>query len=105
MDAELTVRLLVAAFCVVAPSVLFVGLVRALDRLRDDYLVDRALARLEDADETPTPAPAPTGFARRARSDGGRRVEPTVACGACGAENPTYASYCGLCLSKVNGTR
>ncbi|RDI72686.1 hypothetical protein [Halopelagius longus] len=100
MDVEVAVRLLVAAFCVVAPSVLFVGLVRGLDKLRDDRLVEQVLERMDDDDATaPTYRRAPF---TSAVSDGGRAAE-TVACGVCGAPNPAYASYCGTCLSALDG--
>lgn len=104
MDVEVVFRLLVAAFCVVAPSVLFVGLLRGLEKLRDDRLVERVLDQMDDADET--------GRTRKrapftpAMSDGGREATETaeaVACGTCGAPNPAYASYCGTCLSTVEG--
>ncbi|SFG42563.1 hypothetical protein SAMN04488063_2004 [Halopelagius inordinatus] len=100
MDVEVAFRLLVAAFCVVAPSLLFVGLLRGLEALRDDRLVESVLDRMDDGDET-------GGTRRRAPftpavSDGGRRAAETVACDTCGAPNPRYASYCGACLSTLN---
>lgn len=99
MDVAVIFRLLVAAFCVVAPSVLFLGLLRGLEKLRDDRLVERVLDRTDDADET--------GRTRKrapftpAVSDGGGRVAADVACDTCGAPNPAYASYCGSCLSTL----
>ncbi|MFC6824600.1 zinc ribbon domain-containing protein [Halopelagius fulvigenes] len=100
MDVEVVFRLLVAAFCVVAPSVLFVGLVRGLDKLRDDRLVEQVLERMDDDDATaPTYRRAPF---TAAVSDGGRTAE-TAGCDVCGASNPPYASYCGACLSALDG--
>lgn len=100
MNVEVVFRLLVAAFCVVAPSVLFVGLVRGLDKLRNDRLVEQVLERMDDDD--PTASTYRRAPFTAAVSDGGRAAG-TDECGVCGAPNPAYASYCGACLSALDG--
>lgn len=92
-------RLLVAAFVVVAPSVLFVLFYRGLVRMRDEDLVTRVLDRM---DETGTgrrdPASVLTGGVFDPTS---RRDADAVACGRCGAPNPPYTTYCGTCLERL----
>ncbi|PSQ49279.1 hypothetical protein BRD19_04445 [Halobacteriales archaeon SW_7_65_23] len=85
----LTFRLLVAAGCILGPTVLFLGFWRLLGRLREGDLVarlaDRGVARQPDVSmgdvlETVTDA-----------SGGPRRCE------RCGVRNRTGASACRRC--------
>jgi hypothetical protein len=101
MDFETAFPLLVATFCIVAPSALFVGLVRGLERLRDDQFVDQVLANLDDPPDDASVAP--NEFLRTATAS----ADPeTRQCGSCGLENPAYADYCAACLTALgDGTR
>jgi hypothetical protein len=98
-DVELAFRLLVAGFVVVAPSALFVAFYRALVRMRDDDLVNRVLDRTREGRSRPTdPATVLTGGVLRGGGDG----ERTRDCPSCGAPNPAYATYCGVCLDDLD---
>lgn len=82
------VGLLVAGALTVAPSLCFVALVRGLERLRDDALVERLVAQgvLE-----------PTGPA----AGDAAGTPGTVVCRRCEAENPIWARHCGSCRRKL----
>jgi hypothetical protein len=99
MDLVIAFRLLVAAFCIVAPSLLFVGFVRVLDRMRDDDLVNRVMERL---DEQPSGAPGPAAVLTGGAVDGPSGSD-LVTCSNCGLPNAGYAGYCGNCLKKLDG--
>lgn len=95
---EIALRLLVAGFCIVAPSLLFVGFVRVLDRMRDDALVERVLDRLdEDVAGTGTSVD-PTTFLQTAQEKSHRR---RIRCPECGAPNTVGSSRCGLCGMRL----
>lgn len=91
-------RLAVAVFCIVAPSLLFVGLCRGLDRLRDDPFVDQVLERV---DETPAPGSGPAAVLTGGSFAPSKNRATMTACNDCGAPNPAYVSYCGACLEKL----
>ncbi|ELZ96746.1 hypothetical protein C440_03193 [Haloferax mucosum ATCC BAA-1512] len=96
---EIGFRLLVAGFCILAPSLMFVGFVRVLDAMRDGALVERVLDRLdEDAGPTGTSLD-PTTFLHRAQEKSRQRV---VVCEACGAPNASGSGRCRLCGTRVN---
>jgi hypothetical protein len=96
---ELTFRLAVAVFVVAAPSALFVGFYRLLVRMRDDDLVTRVLAHVDETGHRKqSPAAVLTGGALDAGPG-----SATVACDACGSPNPPFADYCGACLSSLDG--
>ena len=97
MDVAIAFRLLVAAFCIVAPSILFIGFVRGLDRLRDDDLVNRVMERV---DEQPSGAPGPAAVLTGGAIDGPTKADFTT-CSSCGLSNPGFAGYCANCLSKL----
>ncbi|WP_101294787.1 DUF7577 domain-containing protein [Halegenticoccus soli] len=94
---ELVFRLAVAAFVIVAPSALFLGLWRGLHALRDDRLIERMAAETgtRPADLVPNPA--------RLLPDGERGPNGTdlAICAACGAPNPADVTFCHDCLSRV----
>lgn len=90
-------RLAVALFVVIAPTLLFLGLVRLLERMRDDDLIYRLLTeeelrRVERSHslasfvEEVTGAGAPTGTAR---------------CPSCGTINAAGMQTCHECGSEV----
>jgi hypothetical protein len=99
-DPELAVRLSVAAFCVVAPSVLFVLFDRWLQGLQDDELVERTMARVNE--EGPAGDRSPATVLTGGLVDGERRASPDfVTCDGCGAPNPPVATYCDTCLEEL----
>jgi len=91
---ETEFRLLVAGFCIVAPSLLFVGFVRLLDAMREDALVERVLDRVDEGGESAGTALDPTTFLRSAREQSRRRM---AVCRECGAPTATDGGRCGLC--------
>ena len=91
---ETEFRLLVAGFCIVAPSLLFVGFIRLLDAMREDALVERILDRVDEGNGPTGTALDPTTFLRSAREQSRRR---TTVCRECGAPNATDGGRCGLC--------
>ena len=123
---DLALRLVVAGVVMVAPTVLYLGLLRGLERLRDDALL-LSLAESDDAPDDVSSAAAsalkkrpirgddavrPDNSVRAdgsGRTDGsawsdaaGRAPRPeTVACSDCGASNMAGARYCGECLTKL----
>jgi hypothetical protein len=97
-DVELAFRLLVAGFVVVAPTALFVAFYRLLVRMRDDDLVNQVLDRTQEVrSRQADPATVLTGGVLR----GGTGGERTRDCPSCGASNPAFASYCGVCLDEL----
>lgn len=115
MDWEVGFALFLSAFCIVAPTLLYVGLVRGLDRLRDDPFVEQVLSRTEEygagAGER---GPRSNQGAWRAfapslpasDSEGASDRDGTAAgggppCSRCGAPNPEHARFCGVCLAKI----
>ena len=99
MELSIAFRLLVAAFCIVAPSLLFIGFVRVLDRMRDDDLVNRVMERV---DEQPSGAPGPAAVLTGGAVSGPSESD-LVTCSSCGLPNPGFAGYCGNCLAKLDG--
>ncbi|MBS8120178.1 hypothetical protein [Haloferax volcanii] len=91
---ETEFRLLVAGFCIVAPSLLFVGFVRLLDAMREDALVERVLDGVDEGDGPTGTALDPTMFLRSAGERSRRR---TAVCRECGAPNATDGGRCGPC--------
>ena len=115
MDWQVGFALFLSAFCIVAPTLLYVGLVRGLERLRDDPFVERVLLEMDES-ESGTGGRAGgsnrgawQAFApSRPGSDSGRasgRDGPSVGdgptCSRCGAANPEYTRFCGVCLAKI----
>lgn len=92
---ETVVPLLVAAACIAAPTVFFLGLFRLLDALRDDALIAR-VERREGVDLSSVAVTVPP--TSRASTSGSR-----VRCPACGTENAADATYCAGCLDELPG--
>jgi hypothetical protein len=121
MDWQVGFALFLSAFCIVAPTLLYVGLVRGLERLRDDPFVEQVLLQMDEYEgETGRGSGDRKGNGRSNRgawrafapslpgsdADGGDRRDgraggggPT--CSRCGAPNPEYTRFCGVCLAKI----
>lgn len=103
---ELAFRVATALFVILAPTVLFLALWRALELLRDDEIIARArengnvgtsLAGDTDEDGTGMIDQLTAGAGARAGAGAGS----TVTCDACGAPNVADATYCRQCLGRL----
>lgn len=95
---ELAFRLGTAAFVIVAPTLMFLGLWHLLLRMRNGELVERVMADERVAEEWSgedfaTPLPV-TGAGGTAAASGN-------ACPNCGASNASAARFCGNCLTRL----
>ncbi|WP_416840712.1 zinc ribbon domain-containing protein [Haloferax sp. DFSO52] len=95
---DIGLRLVVAGVCIVAPSLLFVGFVRLLDRMREDALVERVLDRLDEDTHEMGTSVDPTTFLRTAQEKSRQRMIP---CAECGAPNVAGSTRCGLCGTRL----
>ncbi|WP_135852788.1 zinc ribbon domain-containing protein [Halorussus salinus] len=113
---NLALRLLMACFVIAAPTLLFLGLMRGLEKMRDDALL-LALAERDDAPRDVSSAAAEAldkgpiradGRGENRGSSGGDAAADAVptadefACGTCGASNMAGAKYCQDCLGELN---
>ncbi|MFC4448163.1 zinc ribbon domain-containing protein [Halorussus aquaticus] len=106
---NLALRLLVACLVITAPTVLYLGLLRGLEKMRDDALL-LALAERDDAPRDVSSAAAEALDKPPIRADGrGPNATddpaPTVdtfVCSACGESNMSGAKYCRECLGELN---
>lgn len=96
---ELVGRLAVAVFVIVTPTLLFLGLVRALERLRDDDLINE-WARSQGHDRDLTDHDDVFGVLAAGVVIGSDRSS-SVRCPACGVTNRTDMRYCQECLSRL----
>lgn len=92
-------RLALAAMVMVAPSLLFLGLVRGLEKLRDDALVDRWLT--EQGHEIEDDVLTVVGRGLDPDAGPGPRESSSVRCPACGASNAADARICHGCLGRL----
>ncbi|UPW00695.1 zinc ribbon domain-containing protein [Halorussus gelatinilyticus] len=113
---NLALRLLMACFVITAPTLLFLGLMRGLEKMRDDAL----LLALAERDDTPQDVSSAAAEALdkgpiRADGHGGDRgsngadaapvAVPTAdefTCSTCGVSNMAGARYCQGCLGELN---
>jgi hypothetical protein len=111
---NLALRLLMACFVISAPTLLFLGLMRGLEKVRDDSLL-LALAERDDTPQDVSSAAAEAldkgpiradGRGEENRSSGGdAETVPTAdefACATCGASNMAGAKYCQDCLGELS---
>ncbi|WP_254523789.1 DUF7577 domain-containing protein [Natrinema caseinilyticum] len=98
---ELVGRLAVAAFVMIAPSLCFLGLVRGLERLRDDALIlEWAQNRSGDPEyELPTESDVLAALATDIGTEPGDTS--AVRCPICSARNRTEVTYCNGCLHRL----
>ncbi|MDG5760566.1 zinc ribbon domain-containing protein [Natronococcus sp. A-GB1] len=92
-------RLALAAFVMVAPTILFLGLVRGLERLQNDALVLelRQQGTLEPSPNDDVLAVLANGL-EFDRADGSR-----IECPTCGEPNGTDERCCPNCLDQFSG--
>ena len=93
-------RLAMAAFVMIAPTILFLGLVRGLERLRDDaFLLEWAHDEGRDPDEL-------VNDDVMAVLAGGAGIEPDRSahgrCPVCGHSNRADATDCTVCLGRLS---
>ncbi|MFD1562466.1 zinc ribbon domain-containing protein [Haloarchaeobius amylolyticus] len=95
-------RLAVAAAVMVAPTLCFLGLVRGLERLRDDDLINEwAQAHGHERDVTDNDdvlAALANGLNANAGS------ASTVRCPACGTTNRVRMTYCHGCQCRLESS-
>lgn len=95
-------RLAVALFVMIAPTLCFLGLVRGLERLRDDDLID-AWARTRGQNRTVTDRDdVLTALSRAMDVEAGG--SSTVRCPACGTPNRTGVTYCYGCQHRIESS-
>ena len=90
-------RLAVAGFVMVAPTLLFLGLVRALEALRDDAFIERWLTEGEHEHELEDDVLTVLADGLGVETDGASGVR----CAACGTTNMPDAEYCHNCLGRL----
>ncbi|WP_222918864.1 zinc ribbon domain-containing protein [Natrinema sp. SYSU A 869] len=94
-------RLAVAAFVMIAPTLCFLGLVRGLERLRDDDIINEWAQRRggegphDDIDHDVLAVLADEMGVEAADSS-------TVRCPACGAPNRPGMAYCRGCQNRLS---
>jgi hypothetical protein len=92
-QVELAARVAMGLFVIVAPTLLFMGLWRGLEAMKDEELIERAREH-ESVSTSPTSGLAPSMF-----PDTGTE---TRTCDSCGTPNVADATYCQECLSKLS---
>lgn len=88
-------RIAVAVFVMITPTLLFLGLVRGLERLRDDAFIDRWLQEQGHEIEDDVLSVLASGIGIEAESSSSNR------CPACGVANAPEVRYCRNCLSRL----
>lgn len=88
-------RLAVAGFVMIAPTLLFLGLVRGLEKLRDDAFIDRWVQEQGHEIEDDVLTVVASGIGLESNDASSPR------CPACGAANASSARYCRDCLSRL----
>ncbi|KZX46806.1 MULTISPECIES: zinc ribbon domain-containing protein [unclassified Haloarcula] len=101
-QVELALRVIAGLFVIVAPTLLFLGLWRGLEAMRDDELIQQVHQRAEMRDQSPTRADWPVDTLT---DDEASPLSETnmsvVTCGTCGTPNMQDASYCQECLTEL----
>jgi hypothetical protein len=90
---ELAARVAMGLFVIVAPTLLFLGLWRGLEAMKDEELIERA-RKQQSVSSSPTSSLTPSIF-----PDSGAE---TTTCDNCGTPNVADATYCQQCLSKLS---
>jgi hypothetical protein len=101
---ELAFRVVTTLFVVVAPTLLFLGLWRGLQAMRDDELIEqmRATGVMDDpqGDSAPVFVDGLSGEVD-GLSGGVEREGETIVCDACGTANVTGVTFCWNCLQDL----
>jgi len=101
-QVELALRVIAGLFVIVAPTLLFLGLWRGLEAMRDDELIQQAHQRAEMGDQSPAGADWPVdGLTDDEASPLSETNMSVVTCGTCGTPNMQDASYCQECLTEL----
>ncbi|KAA9399409.1 zinc ribbon domain-containing protein [Haloarcula sp. CBA1130] len=99
---ELALRVIAGLFVIVAPTLLFLGLWRGLEAMRDDELIRQAQQRAEMNDRSST---GPNWSADALTNDAAAPLSETnmsvVICGSCGTPNMQDATYCQECFTEL----
>jgi len=100
-------RLAVTAFVIVTPTLMFIGLLRGLEILRDDVLINKYVDAddldVEDTDELLEVLAEDTAIDSDAEpSMTGLRDDERTRCQHCGAPNERAATYCSECLEPID---
>ncbi|MFC6906021.1 hypothetical protein [Halalkalicoccus tibetensis] len=94
-DPGLLFRLAVAVFVIVTPTLMFLGLVRLLERVRDDDLIYRLMT--EEELRTVERSHSLAGFVEEVTGT----TPGTVRCPDCGAINAAGMGSCVECGARV----
>lgn len=102
---DLAYRLLIYFVAMIGPTVLFLGLMRGLEWLRDDALL-LSIAESDTADPEVSNAAARAVGRAPVLADGGRTEtdasDPESAvCSSCGESNRTGSRHCRTCVGEL----
>lgn len=92
---ELVGRLAVAVFVMIAPTLLFLGLLRGLEKLRDDAVIDRWMHEQGHETEDDVLTVLASGIGIESETGSSNR------CPTCGNPNASTARYCRECLARL----
>lgn len=97
-------RLAVAVFVMIAPTLCFLGLVRGLERLRDDDLITEWVRRRGESDERALTQQDDVlaVFANEIGVDAGD--SSTVRCPVCGTPNQPGVTFCRDCQGPLQSS-
>lgn len=102
-QVELAIRVIAGLFVIVAPTLLFLGLWRGLEAMRDDELIEQAHQRAETMDQSRTDADWPVdALTDDQASPLSETAMSVVTCGTCGTPNMRDATYCQECLTELD---
>lgn len=100
-QVELALRVIAGLFVIVAPTLLFLGLWRGLEAMRDDELIQQVHQRSEMRDQSPTGPDWPADVLTEEASPLSETGLSAVTCDTCGTPNMEDASYCQECLTEL----
>ncbi|MDT3434014.1 zinc ribbon domain-containing protein [Haloarcula sp. 1CSR25-25] len=101
-QVELALRVIAGLFVIVAPTLLFLGLWRGLEAMRDDELIEQVTQRAETMDRSGAGRDRPVDVLTDGSASPLSETDLSiVTCGACGTPNMQDASYCQECLTEL----
>ncbi|QSG03463.1 DUF7577 domain-containing protein [Natranaeroarchaeum sulfidigenes] len=100
-------RLAVTAVVIVGPTLLFLGLIRGLELLRDDELINKITdaehLRVDDTDDLLRILSKDTVIDSDVEPNLERLMDASAPrCQHCGAPNQSTATYCHDCLEQIH---